>query len=110
MKYKNLVFEDMELNEVSVNLQIQSTNEMIEITDNIRKEKGYKDLVGTADDNEVYYNFYLDCHQEDRKIKIFAVCHHGEHDDYAEYELPITEEERENILFQLIKELVKEID
>ena len=112
MRYTNLKFQDIDRDFIdsiyTVDLQIEATDELIEITNNIRKKKGYGDLVEVGRDNEVYYNFYLVCHPETKKVEILAICNHGELDDYATYELPMTYEEKENIIFQLVKELIKE--
>ena len=56
-----------------------ATDELIDITNKIRLEQGNMDLVGLDYDNEVYY------------------------------ELPITEEEKVNVIFQLIEILAKEL-
>lgn len=108
MRYANLRFEDTWLNEDSVDFQIEATNELITMVNDIRKVFGNTDLVEVDADNEVYYNFYLACMPNERKVQISAICHHGELDDYVTYELPMTSEEKENLMFQAIKELIKE--
>ena len=105
MRYKNLVFEDYEINSGSIDFDIEDTNELIDITNDIRKNNGNTDLVGNEYDNKVYYNFYLICYPDERKISILAVCNNGEKDDFCDYLLPIVNEERENLLFQVTKEL-----
>ena len=111
MRYENLKFQDIDIDFVNsidkVDLQIEATNELIEITTNIRKEQRYNDLVGIDCDNEVYYNFYLVCCPEKKQVEILAICNNGELDDFETYLLPITNKEKENILFQLIKELIR---
>ena len=107
MRYENLKFEDIEFNIDSVDLQIEATDELIEITNNIRKEKGYKDLVEVDCDNEVYYNFYLVCYPEKNQVKILSVCNYGELDDHKIYALPMTSKEKENLTFQLVKEIIE---
>lgn len=85
------------------------TDELIDITNEIRKEQGNTDLVGVDYDNEVYYNFYLMFDTCKKKISIQAVCNYGEKDDEIYYELPMTEEEKINVMFQLIEMLAKEL-
>ena len=108
MRYANLRFEGTWLNEDSVDFQIEATNELITIVNDIRKVFGNTDLVEFDADNDVYYNFYLACMPNERKVQILAICHHGELDDYATYVLPMTSEEKEDLMFQAIKELIKE--
>ena len=111
MRYDNLKFQDIDIDFVNsidkVDLQIEATDELIEITNNIRKKKGYNDLVAVGCDNDVYYNFYLVCCPEKKQVEILAICNNGELDDFEDYLLPITNEEKANILFQLIKELIR---
>lgn len=86
-----------------------TTDELIDITNQIRLEQGNIDLVGIDYDNEVYYNFYLMFNTSKRKISIQAVSNYGEKDDEVWYELPMTEEEKVNVMFQLIDILAKTI-
>lgn len=106
MRYESLEFTDVEINIDSIDLQISPTDELIDITDNIRKEKGYTDLFSI--DNDIYYNFYVVCYPDKNEIGILATCNYGKFDDYANYELPMTSEEKENVMFQIIKEIIKE--
>ena len=111
MRYENLKFIDIDIDFIDsmnkVDWQIEATNELIEITNNIRKKKGYNDLVEVGCDNEVYYNFYLACSFGIHSMEILAICNHGKLDDYVVYELPITSAEKEDIFWQLMKELIK---
>ena len=109
MRYENLRFEDVELNLYSVDLQIAATEELIDLTNDIRRSRGCTDLVEVDADNEVYYNFYLVCYPEKHGVKILAICNHGELDDYKMYMLPMNDEEKESVTFQLIQELMKAI-
>lgn len=54
------------------------TDELINLTNEIRKKQGNTDLVGIEYDNEVYYNFYLMFDTEKKSISIQAVCNYGE--------------------------------
>lgn len=86
-----------------------ATDELIDITNKIRLEQGNTDLVGLDYDNEVYYNFYLMFDTRKKSISIQAVSNYGEKDDEVYYELPMTEEEKVNVMFQLIEILAKEL-
>ena len=86
-----------------------ATDELIDITNKIRLEQGNTDLVGLDYDNEVYYNFYLMFDTRKKNISIQAVSNYGEKDDEVYYELPMTEEEKVNVMFQLIEILAKEL-
>lgn len=110
MRYENLKFEYCEIDYGILSLNIVATDELVDIVNNIREENGNTDLVEIEDDNEVYYNFYLMCYPDERKISIFAICNNGEKDDFFDYLLPMTNEERENLLFQVTKELSNIID
>ncbi len=96
-------------NEHEGNIVLSPTDELVDLTNNIRKEQGNTDLVGIEYDNEVYYNFYLMFDTEKKSISIQAVCNYGEKDDEVYYELPMTEEEKENVKWKLINMLATEI-
>lgn len=102
-------FLEFTSNECEGNIVLCTTDELISITNEIRKNKGYTDLVGTKYKNDVYYNFYLLFNTKKKSIKIEAVCNYGEKDDKACYELPITKEEKENIMWKLINMLTTDI-
>lgn len=87
------------------NIALWTTNELIHITNNIRKKLGYTDLVGCNYKNEVYYNFYLLFDTKRQKLSIQAICNYGEKDDEACYELPMTQKEKTSVMWQLISML-----
>lgn len=87
---------------------IDTTDELIDITNQIRKEKGYVDLVSEKIDNEVYYTFYLCFNADKKEVQIKAICNGAEKDDYEEYELPLTKDEERILLYKIIKELINE--
>ena len=91
------------------NIVLTGTDELIDITNAIREELGNTDLVGVEDDNEVYYNFYLMFDTKKKNVSIQAVCNCGEKDDEVYYELPMSEDEKVNVMFQLIDFLAKEL-
>lgn len=100
MRYENLPFTDVDYSGIEFDLEIMSTSELIAIVDDMRKQKGYTDL--SYGDNDVYYNIYAICSPRKNKIKLVAICNNGELDDYAQYELPMTSEEKEIVLSQAV--------
>ena len=110
MRYENLKvdvvdvdFLDFTSKKAEGNVVLCGTDELIEITNNIRKERGYTDLVEVDCDNDVYYNFYLVFNTSKKEISIQAVCNYGEKDDEVWYKLPMTIEEERNVMFILIE-------
>ena len=102
-------FLDFTNEENEGNLILCGTNELVEITNNIRKEQGNTDLVGVDYDNDVYYNFYLIFNTTTKEVSIQAVCNYGEKDDEVWYKLPMTVEEERNVMFTLINCLAEEL-
>lgn len=102
-------FLDFTNEEHEGNIVLCTTDELIDITNQIRFEQGNTDLVGVDYDNEVYYNFYLMFDTIKKTVSIQAVSNYGEKDDEVYYELPMTEEEKVNVMFQLIEMLAKEL-
>ena len=116
MRYENLRvdfidrdFIDFTREEHEGNLLLVATDELINITNAIRKNQGNTDLVGVEYDNEVYYTFYLMFNTTEKTISIQAECNHGEKDDFVWYELPMNPREKVNVMFQLIGILAREI-
>lgn len=106
-KYGQIVLQDWEFDtENIVSFDVVIADELVDAVEKQRKEKGYTDSV--YDDNEVYYNIYLQIDFSEKSLKLSAVCNHGEHDDYAEYQLPLTDEEERLILFNAIETLMDE--
>ena len=102
-------FLDFTNEEHEGNIVLCTTDELIDITNQIRLEQGNTDLVGVDYDNEVYYNFYLMFDTRKKTVSIQAVSNYGEKDDEVYYELPMTDEEKVNVMFQLIEMLAKEL-
>lgn len=116
MRYENLIvdvvdvdFLDFTNEECEGNVVLYGTDELIDITNDIRKEFGYTDLVEVDCDNNVYYNFYLVFNVNRKEVSIHAVCNYGEEDDEVWYKLPMTTEEERNVMFVLIECLAKEL-
>lgn len=116
MRYENIStdFTDRDFlcftsNEYKGNIVLESTDELVNITNQIRKEQDNTDLVGNKYDNEVYYNFYLMFDTKKKTINIQAVCNYGERDNEVYYELPMTEKEKQNVMWRLVDMLATEI-
>lgn len=73
------------------------------------KNGGHTDLVGVEYENEVYYNFYLMFDTKKQEIRLEAECNYGEKDDETFYELPMSEEEKISVIWQLNQMLAEEI-
>ena len=109
MRYEKLIVDVVDVDflaflseECEGNIVLFGTDELIEITNEIRKEQGNDDLVGVEYDNDVYYNFYLVFNTKKKEVSIQAVCNYGEKDDYVWYQLPMTTEEERNVMFVLV--------
>lgn len=116
MRYKNIKIDDFDVDcldfidkELEGNVILCGTDELIEITNNIRKQRGYTDLVEVDCDNDVYYNFYLVFNTSKKEISIQAVCNYGEKDDEVWYKLPMSREEERTVMFVLIEYLAREL-
>ena len=106
-KHGQITLQDWEFDtENIVSFDVVTTDELIDAVEKQRREKGYTDSV--YDDNEVYYNLYLQIDFSKKSLSLFAICNHGEHDDYAEYKLPLTGEEERMLLFNAIETLMDE--
>lgn len=106
-KYGQIILQDWEFDtENVVSFDVVTTDELIDAVEKQRKEKGYTDSV--YDDNEVYYNLYLQIDFSKKSLSLFAICNHGEHDDYAEYQLSLTDEEERLILFNAVETIMNE--
>ena len=110
MRYENLIIQNLDLNGKTWNYECLSTDELIETANNIRRKKGYSDLVSAENDNDVYYNFYLQFTPDSKQLELIATCNNGEKDDWATYSLPVTPKEKERLLFKIIEALLNEPD
>lgn len=111
---KNMRYTDIELNEFmldednSGSFIIPDTDELVEMLDNIRKEKGYTDMVNNLE-NEVWYNFYLFFDISKKELSLAGTCNNSEHDDWEEYQLPISKDEKTMLLWKILEQFVKQI-
>ncbi len=110
MRFTNIKLEELDLGyENSGNFYVPATDELVEIVDKIRAREGYTDLVFGLEDNDVYYNFYLGFDATNQEIDIQAICHCGEEDDYASYDIPLFPEEEKMLMFKVVGALVQEL-
>lgn len=116
MRYENLKADSVDPEYIQLsddtcqgNIALSATDELIDIVNEIRRVQGNVDLVTEDDDNDVYYNFYLGYDTAKREVSLEASCNHGEKDDFACYNLPMTDAEKESILYQTIGMLSAEL-
>ena len=113
MRFENIKLEsfdtDMGNGELEGNFIIPSTDELIEITNTIRKRQGNTDLVGVEYENDVYYTHYLSFNADKKEITLQASVANGEKDDYVWYNIELLPEEKEMLMWKVIKELLNDI-
>lgn len=110
MRYSNIKLSNFEFDSNDTNgcFEVSATEKLIKMADKIRKKSGHTDLASKMD-NEVYYNFYLYLDVKKMAIKLFFICNGSEKDDYEGYDLPVTNKEKEMLLYKVIKTQLKEI-
>lgn len=113
MRFKNIELEsldtDMGNGELEGNFVVPATNELIEITNKIRERQGHTDLVGVEYENDVYYTHYLAFNADKKEITLQASVANGAKDDYAWYNIELLPEEKEMLMWKVIKELLNDI-
>lgn len=106
-RYGQIILQDWEFDtETIVSFDVVTTDELVDAVERQRKEKGCTDSV--YDDNEVYFNLYLEINFSKKTLNLCAICQNGEHDDYAEYQLPLSNEEERTLLFNAVETLMNE--
>lgn len=112
-------FENIELVDVDIDLSsgdcggsycVPATDELIEITNIIRSRQGNTDLVGVDYDNDVYYTHYLIFNADKKEVTLQAEVAHGEKDDYVGYAIDLLPEEKEMLLWKVIRKLLIELE
>lgn len=110
MRFVDIQLEDLDLDyENTGTFYIPATDELVELTNNIRKCQGNVDLVGVEYDNDVYYNFYLMFDVPKQEIKLQANCNNSEEDDWAWYDIQLFPEEEKMLMFKVIEALIQEV-
>lgn len=115
MEETNMRFENIELESLDIglgngeydgNYVIPATDELIDITNKIRKRQGNTDLVGVEYENDVYYTHYLYFNADKKEISLQVEVAHGEKDDFVFYEIELLPEEKEMLMWKVIRELL----
>lgn len=110
-------FEDIKLEELDMlgveydgSYCVPTTDELIEITNKIRARQGNADLVGVDYDNDVYYTHYLIFNVDKKEVTLQAEVSNGEKDDFVWYTIELFPEEKEMLLWKVVKELLVELE
>lgn len=114
MRFTNIELESIDTNlengEYDGNYCVPATDELVEITNKIRERQGNTDLVGVDYDNDVYYNHYLYFNTDKKEITLQAQINYGEKDDNVWYTIELLPEEKEMLLWKVVKELLVELE
>ena len=114
MRFENIEFESLDTNlgngEYDGNYVVPATDELIEITNKMRERQGNTDLVGVEYENDVYYTFYLNFNADKKEISLQAEVAHGEKVDYVFYAIDLFPEEKEMLLWKVVRELLIELE
>lgn len=114
MRFIDIELESLDTNlgngEYDGNYCIPATDELIEITNKIRERQGNTDLVGVEYDNDVYYTYYLYFNADKKEITLQTEVAHGEKDDYVWYKIELLPEEKEMLMWKVIRELLAELE
>lgn len=114
MRFEDIILESIDLNlsndEYEANYLVPATDELIEITNKIRARQGNTDLVGVNYDNDVYYTHYLIFNADKKEISLQAEVAHGEKDDFVWYNIDLFPEEKEMLMWKVIRELLIELE
>lgn len=94
--------------ETEFNFIVDGTDELIELMDLVRKRAGMTDLF--SKENDISYNFYFQCDLDNNSFELVGVCNYGEKDDWREYILQTTIEDKQKLMLEMIKALVKELN
>ena len=114
MRFANIELESLDTNlgngEYDGNYVVPATDELIDITNIIRERQGNTDLVGTNYANDVYYTFYLYFNADKKETSLQAEVAHGEKDDFMTYEISLSPEEKEMLMWKVIRELLANME
>ena len=114
MRFEDISLESLDTNlgngEYEASYVIPATDGLIEITNKIRERQGNTDLVGVDYDNDVYYTHYLMFNADKKEITLQAEVSHGEKDDFVWYTIDLLPEEKDMLMWKVIRELLIEIE
>ena len=108
MRFNDVKFDDIDTNidgKHDCVFNILSSDELVDVTNEIRAKQGYDNFVGVEYDNfeELYYNFYLYINADEMKIRMdVQVYDEKEPDDYW-HNIELTPEEERMLLWKAIK-------
>lgn len=111
MRFEDVRLESLDLDcgDYEGSYCVPATDELIDITNTIRKRAGNTDLVGVGYDNDVYYNHYLLFNTATKELSLQASVAHGEKDDFTWYNIDLFPEEKEMLLWKVVNELLNEL-
>ena len=114
MRFVDIELESLDTNlgngEYDGNYCVPATDELVEITNKIRQRQGNTDLVGVDYDNDVYYSHYLYFNADKKEVTLQAQVNYGEKDDDVWYIIDLLPEEKEMLLWKVVKELLVELE
>jgi len=114
MRFENIELESLDTNlgngAYDGNYVVPATDELIDITNKIRKRQGNTDLVEVNCENDVYYTFYLIFNTDSKEISLQAEVAHGEKDDFVWYTIDLFPEEKEMLLWKVTRGLLVELE
>lgn len=110
MHVENMVIQNFEWVEDEIlSFEIQSTDELVDLADEIRELNGCTDRA-SSNDNDVWYNFTLNVNVVQEKVILWFTCNNGDKDDYANYDIEITDEEKIKFVWKAFRQFAKEMD
>lgn len=107
MRFNDVKFDDIDTNIDGKHDCVFNiiSDELVDVTNEIRAKQGYDNFVGVEYDNfdELYYNFYLYINADEMKISMdVQVYDEKEPDDYW-HNIELTPEEEHMLLWKAIK-------
>lgn len=82
-------------------IDIEASEKLIRVLNEVRLEKGYKDIVDYNIENDVWYTFSIVFDEETGTLVLSGFVNRSEKDDYAIYALPMEEEDKADVKRQL---------
>lgn len=82
-------------------IDIEASEKLIRVLNEVRLEKGYKDIVDYNIENDVWYTFSIIFDEETGTLALSGFVNRSEKDDYAIYALPMEEEDKADVKRQL---------
>lgn len=110
MRFTDLIIQNFEWVENQIlSFDIQPTDELIQIADDIRSINDCKDLCSDPT-NDVWYNFYLDVDIVKETVTMWFSCNNGEKDDYANYDIGLEDNGVTMFIWKAFRQFAKEMD